>query len=51
MVATDPSGQGVMEVVTDTPWRYAYVLSDIRKIGILSGGILTLIVALSFFLR
>ena len=51
VVATDPSGQGAMEVVPNTPWRYAYVLSDIRRIGILAGAILTLIVALSFFLR
>ena len=46
----DPAGEGVLEAVPATPWRYAYVLSDIKRIGVLSSVILALLVGLSFFL-
>ena len=41
------------EVVTtpSSPWRYAYVLADLRKIGLISGGIFMLLGILTIFLR
>jgi hypothetical protein len=46
----DPAGEGVLEAVPATPWRYAYVLSDIKRIGVIASAILGLLVGLSFFL-
>ena len=46
----DPAGEGVLEAVPATPWRYAYVLSDIKRIGVIAAAILGLLVGLSFFL-
>ena len=46
----DATGEGVLEAVPATPWRYAYVLSDIKRIGVIASAILALLVGLSFFL-
>ena len=46
----DPAGEGALEAVPATPWRYAYVLSDIKRIGVIASVILALLVGLSFFL-
>ena len=46
----DPAGEGILEALPDTPWKYTYVLSDIKRIGVIASAILGLLVGLSFFL-
>ena len=46
----EAAGEGALEAVPATPWRYAYVLSDIKRIGVIASVILALLVGLSFFL-
>ena len=46
----DPAGESVLEAAPDTPWRYTYVLADIKRIGVIASAIIGLLVGLSFFL-
>ncbi|MEE9247754.1 MAG: hypothetical protein V3U79_03545 [Dehalococcoidia bacterium] len=46
----EPAGEDALEAAPTTPWRYTYVLADIKRIGVLASAILGLLVVMSFFL-
>ena len=46
----DPAGESALESAPAAPWRYTYVIADIKKIGFMASVILVLLVGLSFFL-
>lgn len=44
-------GAGTRAEVTRTTFDYTYVKKDLRRIGVLAGSFIALLVALSFFIR
>ena len=47
---SEPVEQESEELAT-SPWRYAYVLSDLRRIGVFAGAIFVFLGVMTFFLR
>ena len=45
-----PVEEAAMQAVPAAPWRYNYVLSDIKRIGLIAAVVATLLVVLTFLL-
>lgn len=49
--STSSSRDRVVRVQTDFQPDYTYVIKDLKRIGLLAGSFVTILVVLSFFLR
>ena len=49
--AAQPGPQVAVPAAVGAPWRYGYVLTDIRRIGLITGVVALLLLVLTFILR